>query len=205
MPIAIKLIVGLGNPGPEHTETRHNAGFWCIDQFAENQDVQFKQQSKFQAEVAQLRLSGKDYWLMKPQTFMNHSGRAVQAMMSFYKIDVEELLVIHDEIDLPPGTVRFKKGGGHGGQNGLRDIINSIGSPNFARLRIGVGHPGDKHKVVNHVLGRANKADQENINLAIERAVKTLPLIISGKTQKAMNELHSEPEKQNKKTNPDNE
>lgn len=190
----MKLIVGLGNPGPEHIETRHNAGFWCIDRLAEQCHASFKQQSKFQAEVSQTSINGSELWLMKPLTYMNHSGRAASAMMSFYKLDIEQLLVIHDEIDLPPGTVRYKTGGGHGGQNGLRDIINSLGSPKFSRLRIGVGHPGDKHKVVNHVLGRANKDEQLAIDSAIGRAVDCLPWIVAGDVQKAMNVLHSDPE-----------
>ena len=193
----IKLIAGLGNPGSEYAITRHNAGFWCIDQFADRYNLSFKQHTKFQAEVAQLCEDRLDVWLMKPQTYMNHSGRAVQAMMSFYKFDVEELLVIHDEIDLPPGKVKFKIGGGHGGQNGLRDIINALGSPKFARLRIGVGHPGDKHKVVNHVLGRASNDEQDLIQSAIDRAVDNIPLLIKGRTDKAMNALHSDLKKEN--------
>ncbi len=190
-----KLIVGLGNPGPEHSDNRHNAGFWCADAIADKFSVQFRPETKFFGEVCRLRIKGDEYWLLKPSTYMNNSGRSVQAMLSFYKFDVSELLVIHDEIDLEPGDVRLKKGGGHGGQNGLRDIFSQLGDRQFSRLRIGVGHPGDKHKVVNHVLGRASSDDQEKINEAIDRALKCLPSILKGDTQKAMNELHSDSKK----------
>lgn len=187
----IKLIVGLGNPGQEYQQTRHNAGFWCLDLLAEKHQANFKIQSKFQSEISQVSIDGHDVWLLKPQTFMNNSGRAVQATMAFYKIKIEELLVIHDEIDLPPGTARFKTGGGHGGQNGLRDIISSLGNKNFSRLRIGVGHPGDKHKVANYVLGRASKADQEVIDHVVAHSVDNIPTFIAGDAQKAMNALHT--------------
>ena len=186
-----KLIVGLGNPGPEHTHTRHNAGFWCIDNIAESNSVQFKPESKFQGDISRLSLNGNDYWLLKPTTFMNNSGRSVQAMMAFYKITPKELLVMHDEIDLPPGTVRFKTGGGHGGQNGLRDIIRSLGSNDFSRIRIGVGHPGDKHRVVGHVLGRPDADELHAIEHSIDRVMDSAALLLSGDVQKAMNELHT--------------
>lgn len=190
MPEPFKIIVGLGNPGAEHVDTRHNAGFWCADALADEYTGTFRSEAKFFGDVCRIQIKGDEYWLLKPSTYMNNSGRSVQAMLSFYKFDVSELLVIHDEIDLEAGDVRLKKGGGHGGQNGLRDIISQLGSQQFSRLRIGVGHPGDKHKVVNHVLGRASKDDQDKINEAIERALKCLPMILKGDTQKAMNELH---------------
>ncbi len=187
----IKLIAGLGNPGQEYQQTRHNAGFWCLDLLADKYQANFKLQSKFQSEIAQASINDNDVWLLKPQTFMNNSGRAVQAAMSFYKIKMEEILVIHDEIDLSPGTARFKSGGGHGGQNGLRDIISCLGGNGFSRLRIGVGHPGDKHKVANYVLGRASHDEQDLIDIAVHHTVDNIPLFVAGEQQKAMNALHT--------------
>ncbi|GJM04100.1 MAG: peptidyl-tRNA hydrolase [marine bacterium B5-7] len=173
MATPLKLIVGLGNPGPEYLMTRHNAGFWFVDALASKFSLNFSPDKKFQAEVCRYQSGSIDCWLCKPQTYMNESGAAVQALMSYYKLSIDQVMVVHDEIDLMPGTTRLKKGGGHGGHNGLRDIIQRTGSSEFLRLRIGVGHPGSKDKVVPYVLGRAT-ANEENLiidsfSLALEK------------------------------------
>ena len=190
MSARVELIVGLGNPGKEYQDTRHNAGFWFVDELARQQGASFKPEKKFHAEVARCRVGGEECWLLKPQTFMNLSGQSVQALANFYKIPVESILVVHDELDLDAGTVRLKEGGGHGGHNGLRDIINKMGSNNFLRLRIGIGHPGDKSRVTGHVLNKVTMDDRIEIERAIDAALKVLPLILSGDRQKAMNQLH---------------
>ncbi len=174
MATPLKLIVGLGNPGPEYLMTRHNAGFWFVDALANKLSLNYSPDKKFQAEVCRYQSGSTDCWLCKPQTYMNDSGAAVQALMSYYKLSIDQVMVVHDEIDLMPGTTRLKKNGGHGGHNGLRDIIQRTGSSEFLRLRIGVGHPGSKDKVVPYVLGRAS-ADEENqiidsFSLAIEKS-----------------------------------
>ncbi len=174
MATPLKLIVGLGNPGPEYLMTRHNAGFWFVDALANKFSLSFSPDKKFQAEVCRYQSGSIDCWLCKPQTYMNDSGAAVQALMNYYKLSIDQVMVVHDEIDLMPGTTRLKKGGGHGGHNGLRDIIQRTGSSEFLRLRIGVGHPGSKDKVVPYVLGRAG-ADEENqiidsFSLALEKS-----------------------------------
>jgi len=184
------LIVGLGNPGAKYTQTRHNAGFWFVDGLAGYFDGPFKLEQKFSAEVARVNVIGADAWLSKPVTFMNRSGLAVHQIADFYKIPVDEILVAHDEIDLPPGVARLKRGGGHGGHNGLRDITRHYGK-DFWRLRIGVGHPGHKDDVVDYVLGRANKADEVLIDESIEAAVGVAGLVVAGEFEKAMNQLHS--------------
>ena len=148
--IDLKAIVGLGNPGPKYAETRHNAGFWFVDEVARKYSAVFRPEKKFHGEVAKISLEGKDIWLLKPGTFMNRSGLAVKSLLSFYRISADQLLVAHDEIDLPPGTAKLKTGGGHGGHNGLRDIINQLATNDFHRLRIGVGHPGSKDQVVGY-------------------------------------------------------
>jgi peptidyl-tRNA hydrolase, PTH1 family len=186
----IKLIVGLGNPGPEYTKTRHNAGFWFVDKLAQEFSCQFAAESRFHGEAARISSAGIDCRLLKPLTFMNESGRAVQAVLDYFKIDIDEMLVAHDEIDLDSGIVRLKQGGGHGGHNGLRDIIRKTGVKDFLRLRIGVGHPGQRDDVTPHVLGRASKDDQELINTAIENALSVMPLVFNDDVQKAMNKLH---------------
>jgi PTH1 family peptidyl-tRNA hydrolase len=188
----VSLIVGLGNPGSEYEKTRHNAGFWFLDELARQQNVSFKNEKKFHGEVARYKHAGEDVWLLKPMTYMNLSGQAVQALAKFYKIKLEEILVVHDELDLSVDTARLKKGGGHGGHNGLRDIASKMGGNNFLRLRIGIGHPGDKSKVTNHVLKKASTDDQISIERNIERALSVLPLVIEGDVQKAMNELHTD-------------
>lgn len=188
----VSLIVGLGNPGSEYEKTRHNAGFWFLDELARQQNLSFKAEKKFHGEVARYKYAGEDVWLLKPLTFMNLSGQAVQALAHFYKINLDEILVVHDELDLSVDTARLKKGGGHGGHNGLRDIASKMGGNNFLRLRIGIGHPGDKNQVTNHVLKKASTDDQISIERNIERALNVLPLVLEGEVQKAMNELHTD-------------
>jgi len=189
--IDLKVIVGLGNPGPKYTETRHNAGFWFIEEVARKYSVTFRLEKKFHGEVAKISLEGKEIWLLKPDTFMNRSGLAVQSLLSFYRITVEQLLVAHDEIDLPPGTAKLKTGGGHGGHNGLRDIINQLGTKDFHRLRIGVGHPGSKDQVVDYVLHNPSRDDRILIDRDIDDAVSVMPELASGALEQAMQKLHS--------------
>jgi len=190
VPSVIKLIVGLGNPGPEHLLTRHNAGFWFVDALADKNTLRFRRESRFHAEVSRLTGPAVDCFLCKPASFMNRSGRAVQAITSYYKIVPEEMLVVHDEIDLPPGVIRLKRGGGHGGHNGLRDIIEVLGNNHFNRLRIGVGHPGTSDQVADYVLDRALAAEEELIMQGIVAALDLIPQILAGEFQKAMNKLH---------------
>ncbi len=189
--IDLKVIVGLGNPGAKYTETRHNAGFWFIEEVARRYSASFRPDKKFHGEVAKISLEGKDIWLLKPDTFMNRSGLAVQSLLSFYRINAEQLLVAHDEIDLPPGTAKLKAGGGHGGHNGLRDIISQLSSKEFFRLRIGVGHPGTKDQVVDYVLHNASRDDRIMIDRDIDDAVAVLPALASGELEQAMQILHS--------------
>jgi len=186
----IRLIVGLGNPGARYAQTRHNAGFWLVDGWARHFQGQFRLAQKFSAEVAKVSILGRDTWLSKPNTFMNRSGLAVRQITDFYKIPSDEILIAHDEIDLPPGTVRLKHGGGHGGHNGLRDITRHFGKE-FWRVRIGVGHPGHKDEVVDYVLGRADKTDEVLIHDSIDAVVNAADLIVAGEFEKAMNTLHS--------------
>jgi len=187
--VSIKLIIGLGNPGNKYSRTRHNAGFWFVDELASRKGASFKAESKFSGEVCKLDINGQALWLLKPTTFMNRSGLAAQKLSSFYKIPVDEVLVVHDELDLSPGTVRLKSGGGHGGHNGLRDLHAQIGK-DYWRLRIGIGHPGDRNKVVDYVLSNATKSDEIEIMSSIDRAIDHIDDIISGNSQKAMNQLH---------------
>jgi PTH1 family peptidyl-tRNA hydrolase len=190
VPSVIKLIVGLGNPGPAHLLTRHNAGFWFVDALAGKNSLRFRRESRFHAEVCRLTGPSTDCFLCKPSSFMNRSGMAVQAIASYYKIAPEHMLVVHDEIDLPPGVIRIKRGGGHGGHNGLRDIIEVLGNNNFNRLRIGVGHPGSSDQVADYVLERAPAPEETLIMQGIAAALELIPQILSGEFQKAMNKLH---------------
>ncbi len=188
----IRLIAGLGNPGAEYEQTRHNAGFWVVEQLAKREGISLSADKKFHGLTGKGRIGGHECHLLLPMTFMNKSGLSVAALASFYRISPAEILVIHDELDLPPGTARFKTGGGHGGQNGLRDIISALGNnKEFHRLRIGIGHPGDKNRVTGHVLGRASKAEQQSIDAVIDEALYVLPDAIGGDMAKAMNRLHS--------------
>jgi len=186
----VQLVVGLGNPGPKYTETRHNAGFWFVDALARQHGGSFRQENKFAGETARITLDGREVWLLKPQTFMNRSGQSVKLLASFYKVPVEAILVVHDEIDLPPGDVRLKRGGGHGGHNGLRDIIAHLGKE-FLRLRVGVGHPGHKDQVVDYVLQRPSRGDEADILRSIDQGLDVMPEVVAGELERAMHALHS--------------
>ncbi len=187
----IKLIVGLGNPGPKYSETRHNAGFWFVEDLADQYRSRFLPEKKFHGEVARVNIDGSDIWLLKPETFMNRSGLSVVSMASFYKITPENILVAHDEIDLKAGTARLKSGGGHGGHNGLRDIISHLGTKEFQRLRIGVDHPGSKDMVVDYVLKRPDSKDRQAIEDSISDALRVMPKVAAGEWEKAMHQLHT--------------
>ena len=187
----IDLIVGLGNPGPEYEKTRHNIGFWCVDALARQHHVCFKTEKKFFGLLCQISVNGHIIWLLKPATFMNRSGQSVLALSNFYKIPLERILVIHDELDLPVGEVRLKKGGGDGGHNGLRDITAVFSSKEFLRIRMGIGHPGRKEQVTNYVLGRPDVQEREIFDKAIHNACDILPLLLKDGLQKAMNQLHT--------------
>lgn len=187
----IRLFVGLGNPGTEYEATRHNAGFWWIDHIAGAHAARLSVESKFFGLAGRMHASGHESWLLKPTTFMNASGRAVAALARFYKIAPEEILVIHDELDLPPGTAKLKQGGGNGGHNGLKDIAAQLGTPNFWRLRLGIGHPGDRNAVVNFVLKPPMKEEFRLIEDNILDSAKLLPLLLEGSFEAAMLKLHT--------------
>ena len=186
----IKLIVGLGNPGPDYARTRHNAGFWLVDELARRHGGTFRHEPKHQSELARVRIGGAEIWLAKPMTFMNRSGGPVSSILGFYKIAPAEMLVAHDEIDLPSGTVRLKDAGGAGGHNGLRDVISAQGD-GFWRLRIGVGHPGVKNEVVDFVLTHAGKEEQRVIDETIVAGADAVEDMLRDGAQIAMNKLHS--------------
>ena len=187
---ALKLIVGLGNPGAEYARTRHNAGFWLVDELARRHGGTFRFEGKHQAELARVRIGGEELWLAKPMTFMNRSGGPVSSVLGFYKMTPAQMLVAHDEIDLPSGTVRLKEAGGHGGHNGLRDLIAAQGD-GFWRLRIGVGHPGAKNEVVDFVLTRAGADEQRAIDETIVAGADAIEEMLRSGAQIAMNKLHS--------------
>lgn len=187
----ITLIVGLGNPGKTYAETRHNAGFRFIEALLRSVDGNLKIEKRFAGAAGRIRLAGREVWVLMPSTFMNGSGEAVAKISRFYKIAPENILVVHDEIDLPPGLVRFKSGGGHGGHNGLRDIINKIGSKDFNRLRIGIGHPGSAPLVESYVLKKASGAEQQQTNAANDAALLQIDEIVRGNYEQVMNDLHS--------------
>ena len=186
----LAIIAGLGNPGPEHRLTRHNAGFWFVDALARAQGAQFRSHSRYQGEVCRVALDGREVVLLKPQTYMNRSGLSIRALLDYVKAPVGELLVVHDELDLPPGTARFKQGGGHGGHNGLRDTITHCG-PDFWRLRLGIGHPGDRSQVIDYVLQRAAPADEQAVVQSIDLALQALLVFVRDGAEKAMHALHT--------------
>ena len=190
----LRLIVGLGNPGAEHLRTRHNAGFWFVDALAQREQARFGIESKLHAETAKLSFEGDSLLLLKPITFMNKSGIAVVSALRYYKIEPEQMLVVHDDLDLPPGAARLKFDGGHGGQNGLRDIFAHLGHGRFHRLRIGIGHPGHKDRVTSWVLGRPGANDEQSILGAVGAALDVLPLAVNGQMNEAMKRLHTERE-----------
>lgn len=190
MPNKIQLIVGLGNPGQQYEATRHNVGAWFIEMLAREFSIDLKTENKFQGSIGRIQTTENDLWLLIPTTYMNKSGLAVKALSHFYKIPPEAILVAHDELDFPPGITRFKQEGGHGGHNGIRDVIDHLQSKNFHRLRIGIGHPGHRDQVTDYVLSRPSKKDHELIVDSLELAKSVLPTFISGDYQKAIALLH---------------
>jgi PTH1 family peptidyl-tRNA hydrolase len=186
----LAIIAGLGNPGPEHRLTRHNAGFWFVDALARSLGAEFRSHARYHGEVCRVPLDGRDVVLLKPNTYMNRSGLAVRALLDYLKAPPGELLVVHDELDLPLGTARFKLAGGHGGHNGLRDTIVHCGA-DFWRLRLGIGHPGDRSQVIDYVLQRAAPADEQALLAAIDAALQALPVFVREGAEKAMHALHS--------------
>ena len=186
----IRLIVGLGNPGPEYEQTRHNAGFWLVDQLSGN----LQRESRFNALAGKTSIAGNEVWLLKPLTFMNRSGQSVGALARFFKINPDEILVVHDELDIAPGLLRMKKGGSSGGHNGLKDITSALGTQDYWRLRIGIGHPrtlGLQQPVADFVLHRPRKDEQVLIEESIDKAVRVIPEIVEGKFEAATMKLHT--------------
>lgn len=188
----ITLIVGLGNPGAKYKGTRHNVGAQFVEMLADNFKIQLKTEAKFWGQTGRVNVDGKELWLLKPNTFMNESGKSVAAFHSFYKLDALSTLVAHDDLDIPSGVARYKIGGGHGGHNGLRDIISSLGNESgFKRLRIGIGHPGDSSKVTNYVLNSPLTSEKEEILNICKNAIETIPLLIDDQWDKALLNLHT--------------
>jgi PTH1 family peptidyl-tRNA hydrolase len=188
--LPLRIIVGLGNPGPEHQVTRHNVGFWFVDLLARRHGAEFRDYRKYSGETARIAIDGQELILLKPTTYMNRSGLSVRQISDFYKIVPGDILVAHDELDLPVGSVRLKQGGGHGGHNGLRDTIAHIGE-NFWRLRLGIGHPGNKAEVIDYVLTRAPRVEEDLILEAVNTAADSIPLILEQGAERAMTKLHS--------------
>jgi PTH1 family peptidyl-tRNA hydrolase len=187
---SIRIIAGLGNPDDKYDRTLHNAGFWFVDAVAEKYGGSFRYEKKFDADCCKISLQGEDIWLVKPQSYMNLSGGPIRGVLDYYRLKVSDLLVAHDEIDLPPGTTRLKLGGGHGGHNGLRDIIQHCGAE-FVRLRLGVGHPGDRSQVTNYVLKRASADVERAIEDNIAAAMDVMPLLIEDGLNAATKALHT--------------
>ena len=186
----IKLIVGLGNPGSQYEHTRHNAGFWFLDELAHAWGVSFQSQKKYHGQAARAERPQGDIWLLKPDTFMNLSGQAVAPLAQFYKIRPDQILVAHDELDIPCGQTRFKIGGGNCGHNGLKDIQARLGTPDFYRLRLGIGHPGERNLVTSFVLGKPPAAERELIERAVAKSLAAIPLILEGSRDEAVRFLH---------------
>lgn len=184
------LIVGLGNPGPKHAGDRHNVGFWFVDQLAAHAGGRFSPESRFEGEECRVTLPGRPLCLLKPSTFMNRSGRSVRKVLDYYGLSPEQVLVVHDELDLPPGTARLKRGGGHGGHNGLRDIVATCG-PDFLRLRLGIGHPGHKDLVTDYVLHAPGKSERALVLDAIAAALAAVEILAASGPDKAMQQLHT--------------
>ena len=187
---SIRIIAGLGNPEERYERTLHNAGFWFVDALARKYGGRFRYEKKFDADYCRINLHGEDAWLVKPQSYMNNSGQPIRGLLDYYRLRVTELLVAHDEIDLPPGTVRLKEGGGHGGHNGLRDIVRHCGAE-FVRLRLGVGHPGEKDMVTNYVLKRGSGDVEAAIERNIDDAIDVMPELVEGDINAAMKKLHT--------------
>ena len=184
--------MGLGNPGSSYAANRHNVGAWFVDLLARQQQTNLRLETKFHGKTAHIHLNQQDCWLLFPTTYMNESGRSVKAITDFYKIPVPNILVVHDELDFSPGDIRLKQNGGHGGHNGLRDIIEQLQSPEFLRLRLGIGHPGHRDQVHDYVLSNPSNHDSDLIIKAIEEGLTVLPELITGNIEKAMQLLHSE-------------
>lgn len=187
----IRLIVGLGNPGPEYEQTRHNAGFWLVDNLAAGR---LMRETRYNALAAKTRIAGQEVWLLEPQTYMNRSGQSVGALARFFKMAAEDILVVHDELDLPPGAAKIKKGGSAAGHNGLKDITAALGTQDYWRLRIGIGHPRSmnlQQQVADYVLHRPRREEQALIDEAIEKSIAAIPLLCEGKFDVAMMQLHS--------------
>ena len=184
-------MVGLGNPGPDYADHRHNVGFWLLDRLAQDHHAKLRQEKKFHGLIARLPPTAGDLWLLQPTTYMNDSGRAVGAIAQFYRLQPDQILVVHDDLDLPPGTVRLKQCGGHGGHNGLRDIIRVLGVQAFPRLRIGIGHPGHRSAVLKYVLSAPGRADADRLQAALDLIVGVWHRICTGDWQAAMQILHT--------------
>jgi PTH1 family peptidyl-tRNA hydrolase len=193
--MSIRLIVGLGNPGPEYEQTRHNAGFWLVDNLANTlPGCRLQRESRFNGMVAKTSIAGNEVWLLEPLTFMNRSGQSVGALARFFKIKPEEVLVVHDELDIAPGVAKLKKGGSSGGHNGLKDITAALGTQDYWRLRLGIGHPRNQNSqqaVADFVLHRPRKEEQELIEVSIDKSLRVVPLAVEGKFDVAMMELHT--------------
>lgn len=187
----LQLIVGLGNPGTDYAKTRHNAGAWFVEALCQDLNIHLKMESKFHANMGKANISDREIKILIPSTFMNHSGQAVSAICQYYRIPIETILIVHDDLDLPAGTVRFKTDGGHGGHNGLRDIIDHLSARNFHRLRIGIGHPGHKTQVLDYVLNPPTKSEAARIQGAIQQAQQILPYLVQGDFARVMNQLHT--------------
>ena len=188
--LPLRVIVGLGNPGPEHLLTRHNAGFWFVDLLASRHGGEFRDYRKYSGETARIAIAGREVMLLKPTTYMNRSGLSIRQLSDFFKVSPEEILVAHDELDIPVGTLRLKLGGGHGGHNGLRDTIAHIGE-NFWRLRIGIGHPGNKTEVIDYVLTRAPRPEEDQILESVGLAADSIPLLLDQGAERVMSKLHA--------------
>ncbi|MCF7979153.1 MAG: aminoacyl-tRNA hydrolase [Chromatiaceae bacterium] len=186
----IQLIVGLGNPGAQYAGTRHNAGYFLVDRVAERSAVELRPEAKFYGLMGRVNHPEGDLRLLKPTTFMNHSGRSVAAVCRYFDLEPSRVLIAYDELDLPVGTVKLKQGGGHAGHNGIRDSIAALGSRDFWRLRIGIGHPGSKEQVIGYVLSHPSRADSDAILAAVDEAEGCLPELLAGEYQRAMNHLH---------------
>lgn len=189
----IRLVAGLGNPGREHQRDRHNVGFWLLERLADQHRVTLAKDAKYQALVAKLQAGAGEVWLVEPQTYMNLSGRSVGGIAKFFKIAPEQVLVVHDELDFAPGVVKMKLGGGVGGHNGLKDISAALGSQNFWRLRLGIGHPGDRDVVADYVLSSPAPAERELIEAAMQKSLECLPEMLRGDMEAAMLKLHTKP------------
>jgi PTH1 family peptidyl-tRNA hydrolase len=190
----LTTIAGLGNPDDQYAQTLHNAGFWFVDAVARKHGGSFRYDKKFGADTCRINIQGQEVWLLKPQSYMNLSGGPVRGILDYFRLQPEHLLVVHDEIDLPPDTVRLKKGGGHGGHNGIRDVIKHCGA-DFMRLRLGVGHPGEKDRVTGHVLKRGSRDVEAAVEKNIDNAIAVLPLLIDEGLNAATKKLHTKVEK----------